>query len=75
MAGWSDLYEDGHRDYGVHFNAFGEVIVVPEGNLESLGRIADPSEIVSRSRLVGKGEGRDIPTSPVERVIPPDVCA
>ena len=40
VAGWSDPYEDGHRDYGVHFNTFGEVIVVPEGNLLAVGGAA-----------------------------------
>ena len=66
VAGWSDPYEDGHRDYGVHFNSFGEVIAVPEGNLESLGRIADQNEIVSRSRLGGKGKKGDSGPSPGE---------
>jgi hypothetical protein len=50
VVGWSDPYEDGHRDFGVHFNAIGETIAVAEGHLESLGRIADPNEIVTRSR-------------------------
>jgi hypothetical protein len=50
ISGWTDPYPDGHRDFAVHFNTFGEVIGVPQGNLESLGRIADPSEIKTRSR-------------------------
>jgi hypothetical protein len=47
----NDPDQNGRRDYGVHFNAFGEMITVPEENLESTGRIADRSEIVSRSHL------------------------
>lgn len=50
VVGWSDAYEDGHRDYGVHFNVLGEVIGLPEQSLVSLGRIADPAEIATRSR-------------------------
>jgi hypothetical protein len=50
VVGWSDPYEDGPRDYGVHFNSIGEVIAVPERCLESLGRIADQAEVVTRSR-------------------------
>ncbi len=71
VAGWSDPYEDGHRDYGVHFNTFGEVIAVPEADLESLGRIADPSEIVSRSRLGGKAKNGERSPAPAERNSPP----
>ncbi len=58
VTGRSDEYEDGHRDDAVHFNTFGETMAIPEGSLESLGRIADPGEVVTRSRAHrGRGGG------------------
>lgn len=57
VVGWTDPHEDGSRDYAVHLNAFGETVAVPGHSLQSLGRIADPSEIVSRSRAKGKRRG------------------
>jgi microcompartment protein CcmK/EutM len=51
VVGWSDPDPNGHQDYGVHFNTFGEMISVSEESLQSLGHIADRSEIVTRSRL------------------------
>jgi hypothetical protein len=50
VGGWTDASPDGVRDFGVLFNSLGEVVVVPESYLESLGRIADPSELKTRSR-------------------------
>ena len=50
ICGWTDPFDDGHRDYAVYFNAFGEAIGLPEWNLESLGRIADRDELVPRGR-------------------------
>jgi len=54
VVGWSDPYDDGHRDYAVHFNSYGETMAVPEAFLESVGRVAGPGEIVSRRRARGK---------------------
>ena len=51
VTGWSAPYADGHQDYAVHFNTFGEGFGVSEECLESTGRIADRSEIRTRSRL------------------------
>ena len=53
VSGCSNPYEDGHRDFGVHFNSLGEVVCISEEDLESLGRIALPREIVTRSRARG----------------------
>jgi hypothetical protein len=61
----SDPDQNGRRDYGVHFNAFGEMITVPEEHLESTGRIANRSEIVSRSHLHRRGI-RANPTTPAQ---------
>ena len=57
VRGWTDPYEDGSRDYAVHINNLGETVVVPGHSLQSLGRVADPSEIVSQSRAKGKRRG------------------
>jgi hypothetical protein len=46
--------EDGSIDRLVGFNTYGEAIVVPEKSLESLGRIADPSEFVPRTKWRGR---------------------
>jgi hypothetical protein len=51
ITGWTDPYPDGRHGYSVHFNTFGEGVSLEEDDLESLGRIADRSEIVTRSRL------------------------
>jgi hypothetical protein len=59
VAGWSDPDEKGRRDWAVHFNTYGETIGVPDENLESLGRIADESEIVTCSRAHAKRRRKD----------------
>jgi hypothetical protein len=61
VVGRSDPYEDGHRDYAVHFNHLGQVRSIPEDCLRAEGRQARPDEVVTRSsvargrRGVGKG--------------------
>jgi hypothetical protein len=50
IVGMSEPYDDGHRDFGVHINEFGESFALPEQMLESTGRIATEDDIVSRSR-------------------------
>jgi len=48
-----DVNNETAKDFLVGFNSYGEVIVIPAENLESLGRIAEPGEFVSRSRTKG----------------------
>ena len=51
VVGRSDPYEDGHRDYAVHFNHLGQVRAIPESYLRAEDRRATPDEIVTRSSI------------------------
>jgi hypothetical protein len=50
VLGRSEPDADGKISYAVHFNSYGESMVVSENDLATMHRMANGNEIVSRSR-------------------------